>query len=259
MKKIKETLEKTKLNTYLIIFLIIYAAGTTLMNIWAGKTFGIGNIIPSEWNWTTGTMFPITTGGTIISWLVFACMDIITEIWGKKFSYKVIICMAIINVLFSLTGWLVSYISPNETIFDGNVSLVGSLNLIIGYGGGLTLRMSIASVIAFIIGSYFNTLIFDKMHKKDKKENKISFIIRAVLSTIIGQLLDNTIFMFVAFSPLNLTLGEKPILEILTCIGMTSIIEIVLEGLFDIIFVSHFINFIKQTHIDEISKLKEEI
>lgn len=46
-----------------------------MQNILAVKTFG-------------NSMIAITTGGTLISWLVFACMDVVTEIWGKKEQYK---------------------------------------------------------------------------------------------------------------------------------------------------------------------------
>lgn len=252
----KNKLKNIDLNTYFIFLIVIYVCGTTLMNIWAGKTFGAGNVIPSEWNWTTKNMFPITTGGTIISWLVFACMDIITEIWGKKVAYRVIIAMAIINVVFSLIGWIVAVIPPNSNIFQGEMSLTGALNLIIGYGGGLTVRMSIASVIAFICGSYFNTKIFDNLHKKAKDEkSKASFIFRAVISTIIGQLLDNGIFMLVTFMPISLTLGEKPWGELFTCIGMTTLIECVIEAIFDIVFVSHFVNHLKLKKEQEKTKI----
>ena len=245
--KIINKLKQVKMTTWLLIFLIIYASGTILMNIWAGKTYGVGNVIPSSWNWTTKNSFPITTGGTIISWLVFACMDIITEIWGKNFAKKTFIVMAVVNVIFSLVGWLVAFIPDSSTIFDNNMSVVGALNLVIGYSGGLTVRMAICSVIAFLIGSYANTKIMDLMRIKSKNQiSKVSFIFRAVVSTIIGQLLDNSIFMILCFAPINLTLAEKPWGELFTCIGMTTLIEVVLEGLFDIIFVSHFVKFLKE-------------
>lgn len=251
-QKTSAWLKAIKLSTWFILTIIIYACGTTLMNIWAGKTYGVGNVIPESWGWTTGSMFPITTGGTIISWLVFACMDIVTEIWGKKTAYKVIFSMAVVNVVFSLIGWLVAYIPPSGTIFDNNMSIPGALNLLIGYSGGLTVRMAVASVIAFIIGSYFNTKIFDNMHKKAKKEqSKLSFILRAVVSTVIGQLLDNSIFMILTFAPIHLTMAEKPWAELFTCIGMTTLLECAIEALYDFAFVSHFVNFLKDRKIEE--------
>lgn len=255
--KLLHKLKQVKLETYFIILLVIYASGTILMNIWAGKTFGVGNIIPSEWNWTTKTMFPITTGGTIISWLVFACMDLITEIWGKKTSIKVFVSLGICNVIFSLIGWLVAFIPPDQTIFDGNIDLVGAINLVIGYGGGLTVRMAVGSIIAFLLGSYINTKIMDIMKSKAKNQtSKVSFTIRCIVSTIIGQLIDNGIFMLITFAPINLTLGEKPFGELFTCIGMTTLLECGIEALFDIVFVSHFAIFLKQIqNKDEIEKI----
>ncbi|MCD7782390.1 MAG: VUT family protein, partial [Firmicutes bacterium] len=57
--------------SYLTAVTSFFIAGSVLQNILAVKSFGTE---------TTA----ITTGGTLISWAVFASMDIITEVWGKK-------------------------------------------------------------------------------------------------------------------------------------------------------------------------------
>lgn len=79
---------KISLSNWLVAITSFYIAGSILQNILAAKAFGSAE-------------FAITEAGTMISWLVFACMDIITEIWGKKRAIQTFIASAIGNLCFS--------------------------------------------------------------------------------------------------------------------------------------------------------------
>ena len=58
-----------------------------------------------------------------------------------------------------------------------------------------TLRISLASLTAYLIGSLVNAKIMDQL----KQSYPDSLFFRAITSTIFGQLLDNLLFAFLAF------------------------------------------------------------
>lgn len=205
--------EKKKLWHLPTVFLVLvafYMAGSVFQNILATKTFGTPEIA-------------ITTGGTIISWLVFLCMDVITEIWGKK---KAILCFWIsagLNLLFSGIAWICIATQGN------NDFLASSYEVILGTGW----RIVVASISAFLIGNYANTYIMYWMRKKSKNPAKTAgFMLRAVLSTLAGQLLDNGVFYLIAFAPLGIAgTIEQSWITILQLVGFTTLIETIVEGL----------------------------
>lgn len=176
-------LKNIKLSDWLVAITAFYIAGSVLQNILAVKTFG-------------NELFAITTGGTLISWLVFACMDVITEIWGKERAIKTFIASAIFNLLFNGICW-VAILLPGTSDF-----IQGSYSLVLGTGW----RIAIASITAFLLGNYINTLIMYIMRVKSKNENDSKgFMLRAVLSTLLGQLVDNGLFYLLAFAPIGIT------------------------------------------------------
>jgi len=87
---------------------------------------------------------------------------------------------------------------------------------------GTTLRISIASFTAYIIGSLTNSGIMVWLKKKFPK----SLFIRAISSTIVGQFLDNAVFATVAF------LGVLPNAAILSMIIGGTIFEVLYEIIF---------------------------
>ena len=58
-----------------------------------------------------------------------------------------------------------------------------------------TLRISLASLTAYLVGSLVNAKIMDQL----KRGYPDSLFFRAITSTIFGQLLDNLLFAFLAF------------------------------------------------------------
>ena len=65
-----------------------YFLGSIMMNILTMKTLQIGNV-------------SIFTCGIILTPLVFACNDILTECMGKKFAVKMVWAGAGVNLLWS--------------------------------------------------------------------------------------------------------------------------------------------------------------
>lgn len=182
-----------------------YLIGCILQNILAVKTFAIGAL-------------SITTGGTLISWFVFACMDMITEIKGKRAAVRIITIGTAANLIWNLICQVAIAI-PGSNDFIGECYAV-----VLGTGW----RIAIASAAAFWVGNYVNTHIMAVMHAKDGERR---FCLRAIVSTIFGQLVDNTMFYCLAFFPLGIAgTVEMPVTEIIQVVFATTAIETVVES-----------------------------
>lgn len=203
-------LKSIKLSNWIVILTAGYIAGAIAQNILAVKTFGT-------------TMIAITTGGTLISWLVFACMDVITEIWGRKRAILTFTGGAILNLLFNLICWIAIQI-PGTSDF-----IQSSYETVLGTGW----RIVLGSITAFLLGNFINTQIMYlmKVHSKDQNNSK-GFMFRAILSTLLGQLVDNGLFYLIAFSPLGIAgTVENPWHMILQLVIFTTCIETIVEAI----------------------------
>ena len=203
-------LKNIKLSNWIVIITACYIAGAIMQNILAVKTFGT-------------SVIAITTGGTLISWLVFACMDVITEIWGKKRAIRTFIGGAILNLLFNLVCWIAITI-PGTSDFIQN-----SYSIVLGTGW----RIVIGSITAFLLGNYINTQIMHlmKVHSKDQNDSK-RFMFRAIISTLFGQLIDNGLFYLIAFAPLGIPGTVENLWSmIMQLVLFTTCIETIVEAI----------------------------
>lgn len=218
-------MENKKLINWLIVITAFYVTGSVLQNILAVKTFG--NIL-----------FAVTTGGTLISWLVFACMDVITEVYGKKRAILTFTGSALLNICFNIVCWIAIAI-PGTNDFVGS-----AYSTVLGTGW----RIAIGSIIAFLLGNYINTQIMYLMKKHSKNPDKsLGFIGRAITSTFFGQLVDNGLFYLISFAPLGITgTVENPWQMIGTLVLCTTSIETVVESIVSPI-TAKFVKYLKST------------
>ena len=202
-------MENKKLINWLIVITAFYVTGSVLQNILAVKTFG--NIL-----------FAVTTGGTLISWLVFACMDVITEVYGKKRAILTFTGSALLNICFNIVCWIAISIPGTSSFINDAYTIV------LGTGW----RIAIGSIIAFLLGNYINTQIMYLMKKHSKNPDKsLGFIGRAITSTFFGQLVDNGLFYLISFAPLGITgTVENPWQMIGTLVLCTTILETLIES-----------------------------
>ena len=109
--KTKDKILSINMVTWLIIITSFYLAGSVMQNILATKSFG-------------NEFIAITTGGTLISWMVFGCIDVITEVWGKKRAIKTFISGAFLNLFFNAICWIAIVIPGTSDFIQGSYSVV---------------------------------------------------------------------------------------------------------------------------------------
>lgn len=160
-------------NKIIPIMFGVYCASLMIQNILATKTIDIA-------------IFSVTTG-VLVSPLVFIIQDVSSEIFGYEQTKRMILLSFLMNfiavVLFQLAIMLpASMTYANQEAFE---TILGS-----------TLRITCASFCAYVTGSLINSKIMSVL----KKRNSKNLFMRAITSTVAGQLCDNAIFSFGAFA-----------------------------------------------------------
>jgi len=113
--------------------------------------------------------------------------DILTEVYGYNRARQVIWLGFFCNLVAVLAIWIGQVIPPSP-LWDRQIAY----EQILGY----TPRLLAASFAAYLIGEFANSLVLAKL----KIATKGSFLLaRTIGSTLVGQALDSSVFITVAF------------------------------------------------------------
>ncbi len=123
--------------------------------------------------------------------VLFLITDIIGEVKGKKRALF-FVRISIIMLIFSFLMVALCVVIPPHSSY--------SLNKEYSNIFGSTLRMTLASLISFAISQNIDIIVFSLVKKITKEKH---LWIRNNVSTMISQLFDTTIFMFIAFYNIN--------------------------------------------------------
>lgn len=151
--------------------------------------------------------------GTIIFPLLYILSDVITEVYGFKASRKVILIACLCGCLFSLFTYLV-YLLPNSEYWQEEEAFE-KIFLI-------SPRIMISSVISYFLGEMLNASIIALLKIKWRGRY---FILRAMISTLFGSLLESLIFTYGAFW------GRLPMQQLLEMIAILTIVKVFYEFL----------------------------
>ena len=137
--------------------------------------------------------------------LVYIINDVLTECFGFKMASRAIItafCLNLLSVLF----FNIAINLPTTIDYS-------SYNIVLGN----TLKPLFASATAYLVGSFVNAKVMDvlKTHK--------SLMSRCVLSTLLGESLDATIFISIMF------IGVMDISVVISMIITQAIVKTVYE------------------------------
>ena len=126
-------------------------------------------------------------GAVIIFPLSYILNDCISEVWGYRKARLVIWTAFAMNLLVVVLGQLLVW-RPAASFWDGAPHF--------DYMFNMAPRVAGASLLAFLAGSHLNSMVISKMKVADGGRR---FGIRAILSSVAGELLDSLIFMPIAF------------------------------------------------------------
>lgn len=159
---------------YFDIIIAVYAAMLLISNLAATKLIAFGPIIADA----GGIMFPLT----------YILDDVLTEVYGYKYARRAIWTafgvMLLAVVVFTIARYLPS--APEYTDQKAFEAVLGFFP-----------RIVLASLTAFLVGSFLNSYILAKLKIRTKGRQ---MWLRLVGSTAIGELFDTTIFGLVAFA-----------------------------------------------------------
>lgn len=146
--------------------------------------------------WTFGT-FTINASVSIFLFpLIFTINDIVTEVFGKERT-KSIIRSGLLMIVFLVLFSVLATVLPASTRFAGTESAYDTVF-------GVSIRFSIASLIAFIASEFLDVYIFSKLRQKLGASR---LWLRTNVSNFISQFVDTIVFMVLAFWALDKGFG----------------------------------------------------
>lgn len=151
------------------------------------------------------------TAGLIVFPISYIINDCIAEVWGFKKVRLIIWSGFLMN--FLVIGFARLAIAlPAAPFWKGEESF--------NFVFGLAPRIALASLLAFLVGSFLNAYIMSKMKIATKGKY---FSLRAIISTIFGESADSLIFFPIAFG------GLIPITDLLILVGTQACLKSLYE------------------------------
>lgn len=151
----------------------------------------------------------VTTGGFFIFPITYILSDVFSEVYGYKWS-RITCYMGFLANLIAVLIFSFVINTPAPSYFEN----ANAFSVVLGN----TPRVLGASLLAFVLGDFVNDKIFAKMKLNHQKDHK-GFSIRAILSSLFGELTDSIIFYPLCF------LGQLPFQTLLIMICTEVIIK----------------------------------
>lgn len=225
MRKTNTKIPVTRVQLYTIIFYIVCLL--------------ISNLIANR----QATFFGLNLPSAVILYpVVFIISDVISEVWGYKWSRKACYIAFIANLFLAIVG-VIACALPYPSYFTGAESY--------SYVLGVVPRILAASLASFIVGDWVNDRVFRLMKRKNKDTSK-GYGLRAIVSSIFGQLFDSGIFIPCAF------LGTMPISQIITMIFA----QVIFKVCYEIIVLplnTYIMKKIKKAHVTELTEISPKL
>ena len=136
----------------------------------------------------TITIFGLSaTAALLVFPISYIVNDLIAEVWGYR-KARFIICFGFLMNFFVVLIFQLSILIPPNQFYPYQ----DAFNQVLGS----SLRLTFASFISFLLGSFVNAYIMSKMKILQKGKG---FSIRAIVSTFAGEGIDSMFFFFIAF------------------------------------------------------------
>ena len=133
-------------------------------------------------------VFGITvTAGLLVFPISYIINDCIAEVWGFRKARLIIWSGFAMNFFVVMLG-LIAVVLPAAPFWEGEAHF--------NFVFGMAPRIVVASLTAFLVGSFLNAYVMSRMKVASGGRN---FSARAIWSTIVGETADSLIFFPVAF------------------------------------------------------------
>lgn len=127
------------------------------------------------------------TAGLLVFPVSYIINDCISEVWGYRKARLVIWSGFLMNFLVVMLG-LIAVALPAAPFWEGEAHF--------NYIFSMAPRIVVASLIAFLAGSFLNAYVMSRMKLKDGGRR---FAARAIWSTVVGETADSLLFFPIAF------------------------------------------------------------
>ena len=207
------TTEKTRMmSKKLSVLMTLFCVCLIASNLFETKIFQICGIT--------------LTGGFLIFPISYILNDCLTEVYGFGKARSVILTAFAMNAFVVLTAQLVR-ILPAAPFWDGQEHF--------DYIFAADLRITIASMLAFLAGSLLNSLVMVRMKARQGEKG---FGWRAVASSLVGESVDSLVFFPIAFFGVG---ARNLLVMMVTQIILKTVYEIVVLPV-TALFVKHLKN-----------------
>ena len=163
------------------------------------------------------------TAGLLVFPISYIINDCIAEVWGFK-KARLIIWSGFAMNFFVVALGLIAVALPAAPFWEGEQHF--------DFVFGMAPRIVVASLLAFLVGSFLNAYVMSKMKVASGGRN---FSARAIWSTVVGETADSLIFFPIAFG------GLIAWPELLVMMGT----QIVLKSLYEVIILPISIRVVK--------------
>ena len=140
------------------------------------------------------------TAGLVVFPISYIINDCIAEVWGFRKARLIIWMGFAMNFMVVALGQL-AILMPAAPFWEGEEGF--------NFVFGMAPRIAVASLTAFLVGSFLNAYVMSKMKISSKGKH---FSLRAITSTVVGESADSLLFFPIAFG------GVVPVNELLILI-----------------------------------------
>lgn len=178
------------------------------------------------------------TAGLLVFPISYIINDCIAEVWGFRKARLIIWMGFLMNFMVVALGQIAVAL-PAAPFWEGEESF--------NFVFGMAPRIAVASLLAFLVGSFINAYVMSRMKIASHGKN---FSARAILSTVFGESADSLIFFPLALG------GLMPISEL----GKMMLVQVVLKTMYEIIILPITIRVVKYIkHVDDCDVYDEHI
>ncbi len=163
------------------------------------------------------------TAGLLVFPVSYIINDCIAEVWGFR-KARLIIWSGFLMNFFVVSLGLIAVSLPAAPFWEGEEHF--------NFVFGMAPRIVVASLLAFLVGSFLNAYVMSRMKIASQGRN---FSARAIWSTVVGETADSFIFFPIAFG------GVIPWRELLLMMA----VQIVLKSAYEVVILPVTIRVVK--------------